>query len=85
MKIQESIMSDLDAMAREHSELELFIKDALSDKYFNLKNDKDTVKFLKIIFDGAHKQHDMSPMQVTEKKIKDEKRRYSKSYQRGAN
>lgn len=55
-------MSDLDAMAREHSELELFIKDALSDKYFNLKNDKDTVEFLKIIFDGAHKQHDMSPM-----------------------
>ena len=62
-------MSDLDAMAREHSELELFIKDALSDKYFNLKNDKDTVKFLEVIFDGAHKQHDMSPMQVTEKKL----------------
>ena len=69
MKLQESIMSDLDAMAREHSELELFIKDALSDKYFNLKNDQDTIDFLEVIFDGAHKQHDMSPMQVTEKKL----------------
>jgi rubrerythrin len=71
MKLQESIMSDLDAMAREHSELELFIKDALSDKYFNLKNDQDTIDFLKVIFDGAHKQHDMSPMQVTEVLPKD--------------
>ena len=62
-------MSDLDAMAREHSELELFIKDALSDKYFNLKNDQDTIDFLEVIFDGAHKQLDMSPMQVTEKKL----------------
>lgn len=69
MKLQESIMSDLDAMARDHSELELFIEDALSDKYFNLKNDQDTIDFLKVIFDGAHKQHDMSPMQVTEKKL----------------
>lgn len=71
MKLQESIMSDLDAMAREHSELELFIKDALSDEYFNLKNDQDTRKFLEIIFDGAHKQLDMSPTQVTEVLPKD--------------
>jgi hypothetical protein len=66
--LQESIMSDLDAMAREHSDVKEFILAALSDEYFNLKRDKDTIEFLKVIFDGAHKDLDMAPMQVTEKK-----------------
>ena len=61
-------MSDLDALAREHSDVEEYILAAFSDKYFNLKRDKDTVEFLKIVFDGAHKDLDMAPMQVTEKK-----------------
>jgi len=66
MKLQESIMSDLDAMAREHSDVKEFILAALSDEYFNLKRDKDTIEFLKVIFDGAHKDLDMKPTQVTE-------------------
>jgi len=68
MKLQESIMSDLDALAREYSDVEEFILAAFSDKYFNLKKDKDTIEFLRIIFDNAHKDLDMAPMQVTEKK-----------------
>ena len=59
-------MSDLDAMAREHSDVKEFILAALSDEYFNLKRDKDTIEFLKVIFDGAHKDLDMKPTQVTE-------------------
>ena len=55
-------------MAREHSDVKEFILAALSDEYFNLKRDKDTIEFLKVIFDGAHKDLDMAPMQVTEKK-----------------
>jgi hypothetical protein len=66
MKLQESIMSDLDAMAREHSDVKEFILAALSDEYFNLKKDPDTIEFLKIVFDGAHKDLDMKPTQVTE-------------------
>jgi hypothetical protein len=68
MKLQESIMSDLDALAREYSDVEEYILAAFSDKYFNLKKDKDTIEFLRIIFDNAHKDLDMAPMQVTEKK-----------------
>ena len=68
LTLSESIMSDLDALAREHSDVEEYILAAFSDKYFNLKRDKDTVEFLKIVFDGAHKDLDMAPMQVTEKK-----------------
>ena len=59
-------MSDLDAMAREHSDVKEFILAALSDEYFNLKKDPDTIEFLKVIFDGAHKDLDMKPTQVTE-------------------
>ncbi len=59
-------MSDLDALAREHSDVEEYILAALSDEYFNLKRDKDTIEFLKIVFDGAHKDLDMAPTQVTE-------------------
>lgn len=59
-------MSDLDALAREHSDVEEYILAALSDEYFNLKRDKDTIEFLKIVFDGAHKDLDMDPTQVTE-------------------
>lgn len=61
-------MSDLDALAREYSDVEEFILATFSDKYFNLKKDKDTIEFLRIIFDNAHKDLDMAPMQVTEKK-----------------
>jgi len=71
MKLQESIMSDLDAMAREHSDVEEFIQAALSDEYFNLTDDPDTREFLEIIFDGAHKDLDMKPTQVTEVLPKD--------------
>ena len=66
LNLQESIMSDLDAMAREHSDVKEFILAALSDEYFNLKKDPDTIEFLKVIFDGAHKDLDMKPTQVTE-------------------
>lgn len=59
-------MSDLDALAREHSDRKEFILAALSDEYFNLKKDKDTIEFLNIIFDNAHKDLDMEPTQVTE-------------------
>ena len=61
-------MSDLDALAREYSDVEEYILAAFSDKSFNLKKDKDTIEFLRIIFDNAHKDLDMAPMQVTEKK-----------------
>jgi len=71
LNLQESIMSDLDAMAREHSDVKEFILAALSDEYFNLKRDKDTIEFLKVIFDGAHKDLDMKPTQVTEVLPKD--------------
>ena len=66
--LQESIMSDRDTMSIEYSDVKEFILAALSDEYFNLKRDKDTIEFLKVIFDGAHKDLDMAPMQVTEKK-----------------
>ena len=61
-------MSDIDAMAREHTELGLFICDALNEDDFNLKKDKDTIEFLIDVFENAHKDLDMAPMQVTEKK-----------------
>jgi rubrerythrin len=64
-------MSDLDAMAREHSDVEEFIQAALSDEYFNLTDDPDTREFLEIIFDGAHKDLNMKPTQVTEVLPKD--------------
>ena len=68
MKLQESVMSDIDAMAREHTELGLFICDALNEDDFNLEKDKDTIEFLIDVFENAHKDLDMAPMQVTEKK-----------------
>ena len=64
-------MSDLDALAREYSDVENFISAAFSDKYFNLKKDKGTIEFLRTIFDNAHKDLDMAPMQVTEVLPKD--------------
>ncbi len=71
MKLQESIMSDLDAMAREHSDVYEFIKEAICDEYFNLKPDKDTIEFLKDVFASAHRDLDMKPTQVTEVLPKD--------------
>jgi hypothetical protein len=68
LTLSESIMSDLDALAREHSELGLFICDALNEDDFNLEKDKDTIEFLIDVFENAHKDLDMAPMQVTEKK-----------------
>ena len=62
-------MSDIDAMAREHTELGLFICDALNEDDFNLKKDKDTIEFLIDVFENAHKDLNMTPMQVTEKKL----------------
>ena len=64
-------MSDLDAMAREHSELGLFICDALNEGDFNLEKDKDTIEFLIDVFENAHKDLDMAPVQVTEVLPKD--------------
>ena len=71
MKLQESIMSDLDAMAREHSDVYEFIKEAICDEHFSLIPDEDTIEFLRVIFDGAHKDLDMKPTQVTEVLPKD--------------
>ncbi len=64
-------MSDIDAMAREHSELGLFICDALNEGDFNLEKDKDTIEFLIDVFENAHKDLDMAPVQVTEVLPKD--------------
>ena len=66
LNLTESIMSDLDAMAREHTELGLFICDALNEDDFNLQKDKDTIEFLIDVFENAHKALDMEPTQVTE-------------------
>ena len=66
LNLKESIMSDLDAMAREHSDVKEFILAALSDEYFNLKKDPDTIKFLKDVFASAHRDLNMKPTQVTE-------------------
>jgi len=67
-------MSDIDAMAREHSELWVFICDALNEDDFNLDKDEKniigTIEFLMDIFENAHKDLDMAPKQVTEKKSK---------------
>ena len=67
-------MSDIDAMAREHSELWVFICDALNEDDFNLDKDEKniigTIEFLMDIFENAHKDLDMAPKQVTEKKLK---------------
>jgi len=71
MKLQESIMSDLDAIAREHSDVYEFIKEAICDEHFSLIPDEDTIEFLRVIFDGAHKDLDMKPTQVTEVLPKD--------------
>ena len=62
-------MSDIDAMAREHTELGLFICDALNEDDFNLEKDKDTIEFLIDVFENAHKDLNMTPIQVTEKKL----------------
>ena len=51
MKLQESIMSDLDALAREYSDVEEFISAAFLDDSFNIKDDEGTREFLKDIFD----------------------------------
>jgi len=72
MKLQESFMSDVYAMAIEHSELWVFICDAFNEKHFNLDKDEKniigTIEFLMDIFKDSRKDYDMSPMQVTEKK-----------------
>jgi hypothetical protein len=72
MKLQESFMSDVYAMAIEHSELWVFICDALNEDDFNLDKDEKniigTIEFLMDIFKDSRKDYDMSPMQVTEKK-----------------
>ena len=61
-------MNRLDALAREYSDVEEFISAAFLDDSFNIKDDEGTREFLKDIFDNAHKDLDMAPMQVTEKK-----------------
>ena len=66
MKLQESIISDLDALARDYSDVEEFISAALSDEYFNIVDDEETREFLRDVFDNAHKDLDMAPTQVTE-------------------
>ena len=64
-----SVSAKLDAMARDHTELELFMSDALSSDDLNLAGNENDIRTLKQAFKDAHKQHDMSPMQVTEKKL----------------
>ena len=64
-------MSDLDALAREYSDVEEFISAAFLDDSFNIKDDEETRKFLRDIFDNAHKDLDMAPTQVTEVLPKD--------------
>ena len=64
-----SVSAKLDAMARDHTEFELFMSDALSSDDLNLAGNENDIRTLKQAFKDAHKQHDMSPMQVTEKKL----------------
>jgi len=64
-------MSDLDALAREYSDVEEFISAAFLDDSFNIKDDEETRKFLRDLFDNAHKDLDMAPTQVTEVLPKD--------------
>ncbi len=64
-------MNRLDALAREYSDVEEFISAAFLDDSFNIVDDEETVEFLKVIFDGAHKDLDMAPTQVTEVLPKD--------------
>ena len=66
-----SVSAKLDAMARDHTEFELFMSDALSSDDLNLAGNENDIRTLKQAFKDAHKQHDMSPMQVTEVLPKD--------------